>query len=179
TWVRAALLDDDATAMTLAPTVAVLAPELKVLLDAYVAARDKPSKKFAAIYLVLKYPGARPYVDAGTGRTVTLDKIDDYRDNWWCTFGRTVDPESPVAKRAAKTPAPAFLTAAQKAAASAEWKRLTTLGTAPNYLCAQAIKWANLKPDDPRAPEALHLAVRATRYGCTDDQTGVASKQAY
>ncbi|HEY9232660.1 MAG TPA: hypothetical protein VIS78_10950 [Blastocatellia bacterium] len=179
-WVRAALLDDDATAMAMAPTVASLAPELKELLDAYIGATDKPAKKFAAIYLILKFPGARPSVDPGTGRTATLDKIDDYRDNWWCEYGRAADSDNPSIKRVVKTTAaPAFLTAAQKTAASAEWKRLSALGTAPDYLCAQAIKWASLKPDDPRAPEALHLAVRSTRYGCTDEQTGTLSKQAY
>src|SRR5205085_3393114 len=125
-WVRAALLDDDATATELAPTVAVLAPELKELLNAYVAATDKPAKKFAAIYLILKYPGARPSVDAGTGRTVELEKIDDYRDNWWCEYGRAADPDNPTARRVVKTSAagPLFLTAAQKTAASTEWKRL-------------------------------------------------------
>jgi hypothetical protein len=180
-WVRAALLDDDAMATELAPAVAALAPELKELLNAYVAAADKPAKKFAAIYLILKYPGARPSVDAGTGRTVELDKIDDFRDNWWCEYGRTVNPDNPTGKPVVKSSmsGPAFVTAAQKTAASAEWKRLAALGTAPNYLCAQAVKWATVKPDDPRAPEALHLAVRSTRYGCTNEQTGTFSKQAF
>jgi hypothetical protein len=180
-WVRAALLDDEAMATELAPTVAALAPELKELLNAYVAAADKPAKKFAAIYLILKYPGARPSVDAGTGRTVELDKIDDYRDNWWCEYGRAVNPDNPTGKPVVKSSAtgPAFLSAAQKTAANTEWKRLTVLSTAPNYFCAQTIKWATLKPDDPRAPEALHLAVRSTRYGCTNEQTGALSKQAY
>jgi hypothetical protein len=36
-----------------------------------------------------------------------------------------------------------------------------------------------MNTDDPRAPEALHLAVRATRYGCKDEKTGSFSKQAY
>jgi hypothetical protein len=180
-WTRAALLDDDATATQLTPTVAGLAPELKELLNAYIAAADKPAKKFAAIYLILKYPGTRPSVDAGTGRTVALDKIDDYRDNWWCEYGRKVDPDNPPIKRVSQgaMASPAFLTAAQKSAAGSEWKRLTALGTAPNYLCAQTVKWANLNSDDPRAPEALHLAVRSTRYGCTNEQTGALSKQAY
>jgi hypothetical protein len=179
-WVRAALLDDEATATELAPAVAALAPELKEWLNAYIAAADKPAKKFAAIYLILKYPGARPTVDAGTGRNVEFDKIDDYRDNWWCEYGRAVAPDNPPIKRVESAPfSPAFLSVAQKTAASAEWKRLVTLGTGPNYLCAQTVKWANLKPDDPRAPEALHLAVRSTRYGCTNAQTGALSKQAY
>jgi hypothetical protein len=37
----------------------------------------------------------------------------------------------------------------------------------------------NYAPKDPRAPEALHLAVNANRYGCTGKQTGQLSKQAF
>lgn len=180
-WTRAVLLDDEATAAELAPLVAGLVPQLKEELGAYTAAADQAARKFAAIYLILKFPGARPSVDGGTGRTVELEKIEDYRDNWWCQYGHVADPDNPFGKRPAKAGAvgPLFLTAAQKTAANSEWKRLAALGTAPNYLCVQAIKWANTQPADPRAPEALHLAVRATRYGCTNDQTGTLSKQAY
>jgi hypothetical protein len=180
TWVRAALLDDGQTATTLAPTVIGLAPELRAEITAYVAAADAPAKKFAAIYLLLKYPGARPTVDASMGRLTEFGKIDDYRDNWWCAYGqKPATDETTPKKPAEQIGPPDFLTAEQKAAAVAEWKKLVALGTGPNYLCAQAVKWATLKPTDPRAPEALHLAVRATRYGCTDAQTGRLSKQAY
>jgi hypothetical protein len=41
------------------------------------------------------------------------------------------------------------------------------------------VAWATRNPSDPRVPEALHLAVNATRYGCTDKQTGKWSKAAY
>jgi hypothetical protein len=181
TWVRAALLDDEQTATALAPTVINLAPELKAEITAYVAATDAPSKKFAAVYLVLKYPGARPSVDSSMGRLTDFSKIDDYRDNWWCAYGQkpaTDDDTTPKKPKEQISP-PDFLTAEQKAAAVAEWKKLVALGTGPNYLSLQAIKWATVKPADPRAPEALHLAVRSTRYGCTDEQTGRLSKQAY
>jgi hypothetical protein len=182
-WARAALLDDEATALVLVPAVESLAPELKEYLDAYVAAQEKAARKFAAVYLMLKFPGTRPTVDASFGRAAAFGEIESYRDNWWCEYGRTVSPddETVVRKTATKDNpvAPDFITAAQKASAAAEWKRLAALGTAPNYLCAQAVKWAGVKPDDARAPEALHLAVRATRYGCTDKQTGTFSKQAY
>ena len=53
------------------------------------------------------------------------------------------------------------------------------LGNAPNYLCRTAIDWANKNPTDPRSPEALHLAVKSTRYGCTDKETGRWSKAAF
>jgi hypothetical protein len=42
-----------------------------------------------------------------------------------------------------------------------------------------AIEWATANPNDPRSPEALHLAVRSTRYGCTDKETGKWSKAAF
>jgi hypothetical protein len=41
------------------------------------------------------------------------------------------------------------------------------------------IQWATKDPDDPRLPEALHLAVNATRYGCGDKDTGRWSKAAF
>ena len=48
-----------------AAVVAAQVPELKPYLDAYVAAPSTDAKKFAAVFLILKYPGARPYVDEG------------------------------------------------------------------------------------------------------------------
>lgn len=44
---------------------------------------DNDAKKFAAVFLLLKDPGTRPYVEPGVGRLTPLDKIDDYRNNWW------------------------------------------------------------------------------------------------
>jgi hypothetical protein len=78
-----------------------------------------------------------------------------------------------------KRPQPTFLTAAQKAAANREYATLASFGAAPNYLCREVIAWATTHPSDPRVPEALHLAVKTTRYGCTDKQTGKWSKSAY
>jgi hypothetical protein len=74
---------------------------------------------------------------------------------------------------------PSFLTTAQRAGAEREYTTLASFGAAPNYLCRQAIEWATKHPSDPRAPEALHLAVKTTRYGCTDKQTGRWSKAAH
>jgi hypothetical protein len=74
--------------------------------------------------------------------------------------------------------APDFLKTAQ-AAAARQYAALQALGTGPNYLCRMAIEWAQKTPGDPRAPEALHLAVRSTRYGCTDKDTGRWSKAAF
>ncbi|HMJ26529.1 MAG TPA: hypothetical protein VK475_11895, partial [Pyrinomonadaceae bacterium] len=63
--------------------------------------------------------------------------------------------------------------------AATQLAALQALGTGPNYFCRIAIAWTEKNPADPRSPEALHLAVRSSRYGCTDDQTGRWSKAAY
>jgi hypothetical protein len=132
----------------------------------------------------LKFPGLRPYVSAGVGRTTALEEIDSYRDNYWCAEAPTPQsgpPSQDVEEGKAKAkliPIPEFLKPSQTVAAT-QSGALQALGTAPDYFCRIAIAWTEKNPADPRAPEALHLAVRSTRYGCTDDQTGRWSKAAY
>ena len=187
-WVEAALLDQVAVAQELATVVTAQMPELKPYLDAYVAAPSQDAKKSAAVFLILKYPGTRPYVDEGVGRLTPLDQIDNFRNNWWCVLqeqSTTPDaegdgrPGNPLSKMVRAANALDFLTAAQKAAGQAEVQKLRALDTAPNYLVVQVLAWAQRTPNDPRVPEALHLAVRSTRYGCTDAKTTQFSKQAF
>ena len=76
-------------------------------------------------------------------------------------------------------PFPEWLKGTQKNAANSEWRELSTIGTAPNYLTEQVVAYAKLQPQDPRVPQALHLAVRSTRYGCTNIETSKLSKSAF
>lgn len=78
-----------------------------------------------------------------------------------------------------QTPQPWLLSAKQRSVADAEWERMQALETAPDYLTQEVLAWARSHPKDSRVPEALHLAVRATRYGMTDSQTGTLSKAAF
>lgn len=179
TWLRAVLLNNHATATALASTLKTMVPELGTFLDQYSSTRDPAGKKFSAIYAWLKFPGLEPVVDTGSGRGAPLNEQDSYRDNWWCSAA-LAQPETGEIKPQSGTPArPSFLTAAQRAAADREYAVLASFGAAPNYLCRQVIEWATKNPRDPRVPEALHLAVKATRYSCTDKQTGKWSKAAY
>ena len=73
----------------------------------------------------------------------------------------------------------AFLDEASRQQAAMEWDRLSSLPPAANYLGGVAIAYARAHPDDPRVPEALYRVVRATYYGCTDDNTGKVSKEAF
>ena len=187
TFMRATMLDQSVTANKAATLLATLAPELQELLADYQRAATPDARKFAAAYLALKYPGLRPFVSIGLGRTTALADVDEYRDNWWCAEPPTTSKidyyegdEQEQKKVSAKksTPAPEFLRGSQ-AEAAREAAALQTLGTGPNYLAQTVISWANKTPTDKRVPEALHLAVKSTRYGCTDNDTGRWSKAAF
>src|SRR5439155_19456924 len=83
-FVRAALIDDRETAVQAASLLQEMHPELKEFLAPYQMAATADARRFAAAYLSLKFPGLRPYVSDGIGRTAPMNEIDRYRDNWCC-----------------------------------------------------------------------------------------------
>lgn len=183
-FARAALVDDHQSAGQAAAVVQEYYPQMKEFLEAYQRATTPEARRFSAAFLSLKFPGVRPFVAAGIGRTSAIDGIDSYRDNYWCTeppvpqsvpFSND-DPQD--ANRTRPVAVPDFLKAGQ-ALGVRQFTAVQALGAAPNYLCKIAIEWATANPNDPRSPEALHLAVRSTRYGCTDKETGKWSKAAF
>lgn len=185
-WVRAVLLNDRETDRQLVPVVLELVPELKGFADADLDSASNDQRKFSALYTILKFPGLQPYVDSGRGRETPLKQIDNYRDNWWCAFSvETHAPQTSAEQAETTAPQPSppaavkFLSAAERSAAAREGARLSALGTAPNYLARMAVEWSEKSANDPRVPEALHLAVKSTRYGCTDKGTGALSKSAF
>lgn len=136
----------------------------------------QPRPSFEEVYKLLKTPGLHFDVDYGFGRyTDDINAIDPFRANWWC---------SPLTPNANAKPAPpfvfpSFISPDQAAEGKREFDRLSKVPPGANWLSAQVLRWAQKIPDDPRMPEALHLAVRATRYGCTDADTGDFSKRAF
>ena len=183
-WLRAALLGDTKTADELTPVLISLVPELSTLLNTYLTTPTPEEKKFAAIYAWLKTPGLEPLVDVGFGRETALTEQDSYRDNWWCTsyiVPATAEENREVIQFTAVTtgPPPRFLSPVEVAQGEKEWIAIRALGTAPNYISRQVIQWANTHRNDPRVPEALHLAVRTTRFGCTDKDSARWSKAAF
>jgi hypothetical protein len=180
-FMRAALLDRVATANQAATKLAAIYPQLREFLTAYQRATTPDARRFAAAYVALKFPGLRPFVTAGVGRSTDVGEIDSYRDNWWCAeppgmFGGA--PQSEQNGQSMSSIPPDFLKVRQAEAAK-EYAALQALGTAPNYLAQTVIGWATKTPADQRAPEALALAVKSTRYGCTDKETGRWSKAAF
>jgi tetratricopeptide (TPR) repeat protein len=185
-WLRAVILGDTRTADELTPIVRQLIPELSTLLDAYLSATTPQAKRFSAIYAWLKFPGLEPVVDIGVGRRTPLQSQDTYRDNWWCGNAYYLPEEE---KENEVTGPPSFtsnnehellfLSPTEKETAKQQWSTLGALGAAPNYISQNVIQWANRTPADPRVPEALHLAVMTTRFGCTDKNSGRWSKAAF
>jgi hypothetical protein len=188
-WLRAVILGDTKTADELAPVVSSLIPELLPLLNAYLSADSPQAKKSSAIYAWLKFPGLEPVVDAGIGRRQPLQEQDSYRDNWWCQLtyyplAAESDTEKeernlPPSFTASNTQRLLFLSPSDQATAEREWKTLLAVDAAPNYIVQQVLQWASRTPNDPRVPEALHLAVKTTRYGCTNQESGRWSKAAF
>ncbi len=177
-WVRSVLLGDEGTAKAVATLLQELGPDLKAPLQAYLDASEPEARNFAAVFLMLRFPGMRPYVQAGFGRLTPMGKLDELRDNWWCPF-RPAPNGPPDYYRVSSVlgapllvlypdgaPKAQFLTADQRSRAEGEWSRLTAMPAAPEYLGTQTLAWVTSHADDPRAAETLHLAVRAVRYGC-------------
>ena len=183
-WTRAVLLEDAATAETMADAIAPFFPQFADDWKAYRSAGDADRKAFAAAFLVLKLPAARPYPDAGLGYTYKRDVIGLYGPRWWANdeapFEAADDNGNPLLCTDCGLPmpliAPPFIADKDKATAKADNERLRKLPGAPTYLGAIVIPWAKAHPDDPRSPEALALVVRATHYGDQDSDT---SKAAY
>src|SRR5438067_249100 len=180
-FMRAALVDDRESALQAAPILEGFYPELKEFLATYQRATTPDARRFAAAFMALKFPGLRPFVSTGVGRTSAVSEMDSYRGNYWCAEPPPPLGGAPSEDETTKpkpVTAPEFLKPSQTMAAR-QFATLQALGTAPNFLCKTAIDWTEKNPNDPRSPEALHLAVRSTRYGCTDKETWRLSKAAF
>ncbi|MGR8998133.1 MAG: hypothetical protein ACU88J_03685 [Gammaproteobacteria bacterium] len=178
-WTRAVLLGDDQTALEFVPHVVRYLPELKDFMSQYGKAKDKQGRAFEAVWLMLKNPGMRPLVEQGQGRLSAFNEIDNFRDNWWCDAD--FDPRffNNQGIEVANFPAPAFFTQAEIAEAATENAKIAALTGGANFLATQTVQWAKQQPNEKRLPEALHMAVKATRYGCQNCATGKASKAAF
>lgn len=200
-WTRAALLDGREAA-ELSGEASRYEPAAAFAMQQY---RDAPppDKHFAAVWIILHNPALRPFVQAGTShRESKISDLDSFRDNWWCSDVGADPSEDSGSKYeyclvagmrcapgeqknetftdpAVSFPFPSYASAGERTAAEREWKKLTAIGTAPNYLGEQTLAWAKAHPDDPRLPEALAMVVRATRFGCVNKQTTAASKAAF
>jgi hypothetical protein len=168
-WARAVILDRRAEAATIAGVAGAMRPELKPYIDEYQKAATAEERIFLAAYAIAHFPGLRPAVNGSAPRVTLFNYADNYRDNWWCSDGLPRDypwwvhfadlPTAPA-------PSIAFLSGAERARATDEFRHIVALGPAGDWLSNTLIGWAKAHPKDPRSAEALHFAWRAIRYSC-------------
>jgi hypothetical protein len=172
-------LGNEAAAQELAPQLVRAAPEFQPMFASYISAKTALERNNAATYALLKLPVLRPFAESGYGRLAPITEIDSFRDNWWCApvdykFNNKGEKVS-----LANQPIPAFLTPTQIAGAKTELEQIRKLGAGSTFAARRAVEFATKSPSDALLPESLQLAVRGTRYGCQDCETGKYSKAAH
>ncbi len=170
-WTRAFVLRNAAIEKEFTPLMSRYAKEFAPLFSKYASATTPVNREAAALLFVLRNPVVQPYVETGYGREDSIEtEIDSIRGNWWCVENKA---------ETIGLVYPNFLTEAQNAAAGREKRQMIAQGESATMLTRRAVDFANKNPTHPSTPEILHLAVRSTRYGCKDENTGRFSKQAF
>ena len=174
-WTRAFLLKNNRIETELRPLMLKASPELRPLFSPFYRSRTQTEREANGLLFVLSYPVLQPYVPPATGRGDDKPKsIDSFRGNWWCT-----DSYNPFEGPGTQSLVPDFLNNVQKANAAREESELRVLGNSATSLTRRAIEFAKTHPRHRLTPQLLHKAVRSTRYGCGDKDTGALSKEAY
>ncbi|HEX2061509.1 MAG TPA: hypothetical protein VHK90_12280, partial [Thermoanaerobaculia bacterium] len=91
---------------------------------------------------------------------------------WWCKGGPPY-----LRDDSGHTLLPRFLD--REDTADAEATRLYEMGAGATWIFRQLLARAKSHPDDPRVPESLSLAIKATRHACGDKDTTALAKQAF
>jgi hypothetical protein len=173
-WVRAVLVGDNAQARPLAELSKNLNPAKKKYVDTYLGATTDQDRAFAAAFLMLHFSSAQPYP---TAEQLSDDSYGDSSGWWWGANAAFTPGDTQKSKTDEQ--ALDFVSAKQAADARQQLAKLKKVDGAPDYLTKIVLAFAHAHPTDPRVPEALHLAVKCTRYGDKGDHTTALSKQAF
>jgi hypothetical protein len=175
-WVRALLLGRMDDARTLMRRVIALQPEAAASARAFVEAADPDTARRAAVYLVLREPSLGPKLLSSEAPTPNLAAAH-YVDNAGYNH-RTGCWDAGLDRSHAHSLE--FLTKEQRAAAEAEGSAIRSAGPwGATFLLRSTLEWAAAQAGDPRIPEALHRAIMAAKFRCTDAGTRKYSKQAF
>jgi hypothetical protein len=182
-WTRSVILNDAVSRSKISPGLQRDFPALVPLIKAADQGTEA-DRMFAAALLILKNPGMRPYVRSEAPRVEALGKLDTYSDNWWdagLPDQEVIYQEKGeiVRSKLHDDIFPDLLSRDEVQAAATEKKRLLAVGAAPTYLCQVVSAYGVLHMTDPRLPEALHLAVRASHYGHSEKRTTPFSKKCF
>lgn len=177
---RGVLLGDFRSATAAAEALSGMDPKDAETLKGYLAARSDEERRYRATLVIIQWPGVMPWLDTGYIRDAGYRDMSQIRLNWWRSAQPIISEGYDIYEHIPADDAPpSFLSQAERTAALRELKALGDIGTASIWLPKSVIAWAKAHKDDPTVPEALYLAVRATRFGM--DNTGATpySKQAF
>ncbi len=174
TWTRAELLGDRTTSAAVAQVTAQLNPTMRPFVDRVAKARTDDDRRLGLVLTILKLPSLGPSIDAwAVGPTPAASLMSSSDSLFWCAG--VVPPATAVTASAT----PSFLSTADRDMAKKETLALSKMGAGATWLATEAARLAEALPRDARSPEALHLAVRGTRFACKDAKTSAASKHAF
>ena len=192
---RAALLRRDDAALAAAGVLRDLVPTIRADASRFINAPNAGDRHHAAVLLLLRTPGMRATLpleeDNVTYSAVEPPRRFDhtFRNNWWCGFA---DRNTPDRRGTAggdwigliypeeRVPFPAFVTDTERTKLDEELTAIAATGSARSYLTAEAIQWAQSRPSDPDAAEALALAVEGWRWSnCADGSDSPLPQRAF
>jgi hypothetical protein len=167
-------------------------PAVASYTNAYLNEHSDEARQFAAAFLLLHRPEARPYFASGITRQSRPGRLDPYRDNWWCPTDVQMELDSRanitdrwytaspnLLQQSAADEIPDFLAGDLSAEARHEMDKMGTLSAATDFLGGIVLAYAKAHPGDARIPEALYWLVRAGHYGCADTNTWKTTRTAF
>lgn len=191
-WARAVVLEDWDVATELTSLLERRFPEASPSLRQFSAATTHLEKRFVSALILLRFPGWHPFVGAGPPRMKPANRLHPLRFNWWCGSDKGLYflydhyrvwlDRSRTRSRVSllfESTEPDFPDDSQRQEGRQQWRQVLQAGTASNLLARRVLDQVALDSADPRLAEALHLVVKATRYGCPDVLTSEYSRQAY
>jgi hypothetical protein len=187
-FTRGVMLGEDLA--PIAEQLAEVEPELEAEARSYTQAKTDEERRFAAAFLILRRPEARPYFGSGISRQSKPGRLDRYRDNWWCPMDIPAVLDSRArfdwASRFFADPelgtqrsVPSFLAGDAAADAKREFEALGNLHAAGDFLASIVFPYAKSHGEDARVPEALYHLVRVVQYGCVDVDTWKVARDAF
>lgn len=198
---RAIVLKREDVGLRAAAVLRPLAPpSLCADIDRYMDAATSADRHFAGVILMLRTPGLRAYVTGpeylrwsgsqDAPRPMLSRQFDHiYHENWWCVYAGGAISRGWEERSTLRTmlygsrpvAAPAFLTAADTAAAARELRALWEVGHPRAFLATETLAWARTRRADPLLPELLAHVVESGRWAsCGNrEQAAALSRRAF
>jgi hypothetical protein len=178
TWTRAVLLSRFEVARELGPSLTGLYPEIQPEMRRFLEARDPKAAEVAAALVLLKLPGARPYMSRGYGRQIPVNQHDEWgRNGWylftdadmyhvdlpyWCEQQQRYIPYLRGELPNGLLPRLSFLSKEQAAEAAQEWRQLRAKGERGlNWMALRIAESVAREPEQPAAAETLYRVLVA------------------